>query len=426
MKFFQIALLAAAANAIALSKEGGEPKEPRGPKGGKGGERPEPTEDDLRALLEHFDGDDDGAVQADEARDILRALEVPESEAEEIIEETGRRLGRAPTHDEVIGCALRDECGQSGDEERRPREEDGERRPRQEDGEERPQPEELAAPKKRAPKAKQLGQPAKQQKKRPAKKLDEQAEQRPEGERPEGDRPEGERPEGGDERRPRPDGDDERRRPEGSDDEPRGPPRDGSGSERDSDDESSGDERRPRGPRREQGEEGEREERPAREEGERPAREAEELGQPKPRKQKKQPTQLGAKKTRKPKTLAAKKGGDQKGDWETEMADFLGKRDKDGSKTLSREEGQAVLRDVGFSDEVVAFALDEAERELKREPKIGEIVGFMDDIVRHFGRKHGKSEDEVAQWAVENVDPADVTVADLQDAAAYYDEEIAA
>jgi len=62
--------------------------------------------------------------------------------------------------------------------------------------------------------------------------------------------------------------------------------------------------------------------------------------------------------------------------------------------------------------------------ELKRAPKVEEVIGFVDGIVHWAAHEHGVTEDEAVAWAMENVDPADVTKDDLEKAAKWHKENI--
>merc|ERR1739844_339059 len=99
----------------------------------------------------------------------------------------------------------------------------------------------------------------------------------------------------------------------------------------------------------------------------------------------------------------------EKGDWEGEFADHLRKFDKDGSGDLDEKEGRKVFEDAGFQGDVIDMMITEIGNELKRAPKIEEVVGFVDDMVHWAAHEHGVSEDEAVAWAMDNVDPADIT-----------------
>ena len=88
MKFFQIALLVIAAQAIMLKKEDGADQQ--GPPPMCDGEHSdhEPSREDIMAMIMEVDGkgDGNGWINEDEARIAAELLGAPESEMSEILE----------------------------------------------------------------------------------------------------------------------------------------------------------------------------------------------------------------------------------------------------------------------------------------------------------------------------------------------------
>ena len=151
-----------------------------------------------------------------------------------------------------------------------------------------------------------------------------------------------------------------------------------------------------------------------------PKKEQAELAQKKQKKEQPAAELAQEDKPEKKEKKAPKKEGEGEG-LEAEAADAIREFDADGSGRISKEEGEEVLKAVGFSEDVAGMIAEGLGEELDEEPTPEEIVDGAKELGEFIARKEGVSEDDLAAF-VDDIDFSKVTKDDVEEFVAYLEE----